>query len=101
MSGKPAKHFVSEQERWRQEQERQRTARAIRFQRREERCGASTLDNCSVSSAPVRGAIPSRMGEILEHNDSNPFDLENPVEHRSPHVPGHLVSTPYVSSCSQ
>ncbi|KIK50835.1 hypothetical protein GYMLUDRAFT_252635 [Collybiopsis luxurians FD-317 M1] len=101
MSGESAKRFVSEQERRRQEQERQRAARATRFQRREERRGASTLDDRSVSSAPARGAIPSRTGEILEHNDRNPFDLENPVEHGSPHVPGHLVSTPYVSSRSQ
>ncbi|KIK54207.1 hypothetical protein GYMLUDRAFT_249664 [Collybiopsis luxurians FD-317 M1] len=101
MSGESVKCFVSEQERRRQEQECQRAARATRFQRREERCGASTLDDRSVSSAPARGAIPSRTGEILEHNDRNPFDLENPVEHGSPHVLGHLVSTPYVLSRSQ
>ena len=41
------------------------------------------------------------MGKILEHNDRDLFDLENPVEHRSPYVPGHLVLTPYVLSHSQ
>src|SRR6201996_3346822 len=101
MSGESAKCFVSEQERRHQEQEHQRAVRATRFQRREEQHGASTLDDHSVLSAPARGAIPSRTGEILEHNDTDPFDLENPVEHGSPHVLRHLVSTPYVLSCSQ
>ena len=41
------------------------------------------------------------MGEILGYDERDPFDLENSVELGSPHVPGHLVSTPYASSCSQ
>ena len=101
MLGEAAKHWVSEKERRRQEQECQRVAGATSFQRWEERREALLLDNRSVSLVPARGALPSRMGGILEHNLGDSFDLENLVEHESPHVPGHLVSKTYASSRSQ
>ena len=93
MSGKLPKPFVSEQERRSQEIRRQNEERSIRYRRRDERCEGSGFDTRSVISAPTRD-----LGEIFDRLENDPFDPENPIERDSPHAPGHLGETPYVST---